>query len=120
SAGDSLRRWAVDVPSLGQHIERSFAPGTTGPVLVRDLLLSALGSGIVCGLGYADIVRAILREPWRELRFFLCSAYRTVPVCIDEHRLAPLDGRSGFAQADEPSAALTQLLLSTLPRPPAT
>ncbi len=109
--------WALRVPSIGEHLDTSLKADTGAKLLARDLVMSALGSGIVCGLGHVDAVHTILSKDNVDLRFFLCSPLATVPVATQSAghaALAPLDPEKTFSRVNDRSAALTQLLMVML------
>ncbi|MFI6227920.1 hypothetical protein ACIBCR_11465 [Micromonospora echinospora] len=118
--GDTARGqfpWLLRVPSIGEHLDTSLHAATGAKLLARDLVMSALGSGIVCGLGHVDAVHTILTKPNVDLRFFLCSPLATVPVARQfdgQAALTPLDPEKTFPRVNERSAALTQLLMVML------
>jgi len=90
--------------------------------------MSALGCGVAYGLGHEDALYKILREDWQSLRFFLCYPLGTVPTSTRSREyiadlfssrkgiadLLPLDRANMFLELRDRSAALVQLLLSTM------
>src|SRR5204862_5050051 len=72
----------IAVPSLDEHVARSLVPGEGGVLRTRDLIMSALGCGITYGLGFGQTMDLLLRQEWRELRFFVCSTLVEVPVAV--------------------------------------
>lgn len=106
------------VPSLNTHIAESLAAGQGGVLRVRDLVMSALGCGIAFGLGFRQPIERMLQQPWRDLRFFLCSPLASVPTQVegDPDHIEPLEKSESFPEIDDRSAALTQLLLCVLRR----
>jgi hypothetical protein len=106
----------VRVPSIDEHLDSALRPGSGALILLRDLIMSAVGCGLAYGLGQQSALFRMHREPWITLRFFLCSPLATVPIAVDDIRLKPLDPRDRFPRVDERAAALTQLLLAVLGR----
>lgn len=112
----------IEVTSIGQHIDQSTVPGSAERMLIRDLVMSALGCGIAFGLGHENVIASILRNDWQRIRLFLCSPLGTVPVGRSAgipggalmHRLEPLEPGTRFPNMSESSAALTQLMLAAL------
>jgi hypothetical protein len=106
----------IRVPSIDEHLDSALQPGSGGLILLRDLVMSAVGCGLAYGLGQQSALFRMHREPWITLRFFLCSPLATVPIAVDDIRLKPLDPRDRFPRVDDRAAALTQLLLAVLGR----
>jgi hypothetical protein len=108
----------IVVPDLDEHVAGSLVPGQSGVLRTRDLVMSALGCGIAYGLAFDQNLEEILRQPWRELRFFLCSplAETPVPVAASAERIRPRETEAFFPEVDARSAALSQLLLAMLRR----
>lgn len=110
----ALRPRRVRVPSIGEHLEQALRPGSAYRVLLRDLVMSAVGCGVAYGLGQEDALFRMLREEWQNIRFFLCSPLGTVPRATGDGRLSPLEPGARFPRIHGQSAALTQLLLAML------
>jgi hypothetical protein len=106
----------IRVPSIDEHLDSALQPGSGGLILLRDLVMSAVGCGLAYGLGQQNALFRMHSEPWITLRFFLCSPLATVPIAVDDIRLKPLDPRDSFPRVDDRAAALTQLLLAVLGR----
>ncbi|WP_433719691.1 hypothetical protein ACQP2Y_33140 [Actinoplanes sp. CA-051413] len=106
----------VRVPSIDEHLDSALQPGSGALILLRDLIMSAVGCGLAYGLGQQSALFRMHREPWITLRFFLCSPLATVPIAVDDIRLKPLNPRDRFPRVDDRAAALTQLLLAVLGR----
>ncbi|MEU7908941.1 hypothetical protein [Actinoplanes sp. NPDC049118] len=106
----------IRVPSIDEHLDSALRPGSDAQILLRDLIMSAVGCGLAYGLGQQSALYRMHREPWITLRFFLCSPLATVPIAVDDIRLKPLDPRGRFPRVDDRAAALTQLLLAVLGR----
>jgi len=107
----------LTVPTLDDHVAGSLVPGQSGVLRLRDLVMSALGCGIAYGLGFEQNIDMLLSQPWREPRFFLCSALGEVPVPgSSEELIKPMDSDASFPDFDTRSAALSQLLLCMLRR----
>lgn len=112
----------IEVSSIGEHVDRSTLKGSAERLLIRDLVMSALGCGLASGLGHQNAVHNLLRNEWQRIRLFLCSPLATVPVgraTADPSgallpRLEPLEPRDQFPAMRDGSAALTQLLLAAL------
>jgi hypothetical protein len=108
----------IIIPSLDEHVASSLVPGQAGVLRTRDLVMSALGCGITYGIGFGQKIEILLGQPWRELRFFLCSPLAQVPVKVAESDdlIEPMDSSETFPEFDGRSAALSQLLLCMLRR----
>ncbi|MFF5232356.1 hypothetical protein [Dactylosporangium sp. NPDC000521] len=111
----------IEVVSIGDHLDQSTVRGSSEVMLIRDVVMSALGCGVAYGLGHDAAIAAVLLNDWQRIRLFLCSPLGTVPVArkvvsgpAEIHRLEPLEPAERFPQMEEPSAALTQLLLASL------
>jgi len=116
-AGIACPGQTLAVPSIGEHLDRSLRPGAARRVLMRDLVMSAVGCGVAYGLGHEDALFKIIRDPALIVRFHLCSPLGTVPQAYDDGfaaRMRPLAEQARFPRVQERSAALTQLLLSVL------
>ncbi|MGH3912586.1 MAG: hypothetical protein ACRDTC_04145 [Pseudonocardiaceae bacterium] len=113
------------VPSLDEHLAACLQPDGGSRLQMRDLVMSAVGCGVMCGLGHGKRVVALLNQRWRDVRFFLCSPLGTVPSfeaataaasgpshAVPEVRMKPSD--SEYPKIDDPSAGLTQLQLRIL------
>lgn len=109
-----LENRSLVVPDVERHLADSLPPGSANRMQCRDLVLSALGCGVLYGLGYAGVVEDLLAQPWREVRFFLASPLGNVPVEAGDGYIKPRSGR--FARLTERSAALTQLQRRVLRR----
>jgi hypothetical protein len=105
--------WPIQVPSIATHLDQAVLPGAAGRLHLRDLVMSAVGCGVAYGLGYQAYLFRLLHKDWMNCTFYLCSPLTTVPVTIDGERLTPLGG-GRFPRAQERSAALTQLYLTSL------
>lgn len=108
----------IVVPDLDEHVAGSLVPGQSGVLRTRDLVMSALGCGIAYGLAFDLHLEMMLCQPWRELRFFLCSPLVETPELVaesDEH-IRPRETTAFFSEVDARSAALSQLLLAMLRR----
>ncbi|MFF5233231.1 caspase domain-containing protein [Dactylosporangium sp. NPDC000521] len=110
----------IDVDSIGEHLDRS--EDEPDALLIRDLVLSAVGCGIAFGLGHETTIMSLLRGG-RRVQLFPCSALGTVPAArsagsglAEMFRLEPLEPGARFPEAADRSAALTQLLLAALRR----
>jgi hypothetical protein len=118
----ALSNRRIRVASIGEHLDRSMRKGTGDELLVRDFVMSAIGSGIAFGLGHDATIQTILENARQRIRLFLCSPLATVPVGEAEiepsgamlPRLKPLEPNTRFPQIDDHSAALTQLFLAAL------
>jgi hypothetical protein len=110
----------VRVPSIDEHLEESLEVEGADVLRMRDLVMSALGCGVLYGLGFADELEGLLNAPEREVRFFLCSSLGAVPVMArpkaDDGGLRVSASEGHFASLHDRSAALTQLFLSILRR----
>ncbi|MFI5959855.1 hypothetical protein [Cryptosporangium sp. NPDC051539] len=116
----------LHVPSIGEHLRRALQPGPpdpagrTGvddPLLTRDLVMSAMGCGLVFALGYGEAMVGLMSMPWADLRIFLCSPLAATPqesAGRDRVTMDPLDDAADFADTADRSASLTQLLLRVL------
>jgi hypothetical protein len=103
----------IDVPGIAEHLRDYLRPGGTELLHLRDLVLSALGCGVLYGLGNAYPLERMLRQRWRLLQFFLCSPLGTVPLIgQDETRIEPSQG--AYPSLSTPSAALIQLNLAIM------
>ncbi|MGW3966550.1 hypothetical protein ACWED2_42510 [Amycolatopsis sp. NPDC005003] len=107
--------YRVPVPSIDEYMTASLTPGNAGLLQIRDLVMSALGAGVVSGMGLGDQIGALLANPRRDIRFLLCSPLGNTPLLEagTDRRIITRDHR-GFADVTERSAALTQLLLNML------
>jgi hypothetical protein len=120
----SMRQYTqhIEVPSIEDHIDRSTLRGSGETLMMRDLIMSAIGCGIAYGLGLHQAVSNILKNEWQRIRLFLCSPLATVPVTraagvpglSADFRFDPLEPDLPFPQIDDQSAAMTQLLLAVL------
>lgn len=110
----NLQGWHLSVPSLSEHLAAALVPGSGQRLLLRDLVMSALGCGLMYGLGHQDAMAGLLHDEWLAIKFFLCSPLGTVPLSVDGQLITPLAGGDRFPQAHERSAALTQLMLAVL------
>jgi hypothetical protein len=110
----NLQGWHLSVPSLSDHLTAALVPETGHRLLLRDLVMSALGCGLMFGLGHQDAIASLLHDNWLTLKFFLCSPLGTVPMSTSNQLITPLVGGDRFPQAHERSAALTQLMLAVL------
>ncbi|GAA1027121.1 hypothetical protein GCM10009557_07220 [Virgisporangium ochraceum] len=72
--GRSARPLDVTVPSLDEHLHHTALPGSTGRLLGRDLVMSAVACGLAYGAGLAEPLSAAHGEGYWDLRFSLCSA----------------------------------------------
>lgn len=108
----------IAVPTIDEHVAGSLVPGQSGVLRTRDLVMSALACGVAYGLGFEQSIEKLLHQPWRELRFFLCSplAETPVPVAASDELIQPRETEASFPEFDAPSAALSQLLLAMLRR----
>ncbi|GAA3398204.1 hypothetical protein [Cryptosporangium minutisporangium] len=116
----------LHVPSIGEHLRLALQPGTPDqagragvddPLLTRDLVMSAMGCGLVFALGYGEAMVGLMSMPWADLRIFLCSPLAATPqerAGRDRPAMDPLDDDVDFADTEERSASLTQLLLRVL------
>ncbi len=101
----------IDVPGIGEHLDRCRPAGSGRHLLTRDLVMSAVACGVAAGLGLADTVHQLLRQPWRRLQFFLCTPLAVLPAAAAEDRIVPAAADQTFPEIGERSAGLTQLLL---------
>ncbi len=108
----TLAPLTIAVPSIDDHLAASLVRHGAAHLQPRDLVMSALGCGVMFGLGQGQQVQQLLGQTWRQLRFFLCSPLATVPLADDGNRLSPT--ARNFPRVDAPSAALTQLQLRIL------
>jgi hypothetical protein len=115
-AGRSTQPVLIRVPSIDEHLGAASRPGSGALTLPRDLVMSAVGCGVAYALGLQSAVHRMHREPWINLRFFLCSPLTKVPIAVADERLQPLNHGERFPRVDERSAALTQLQLAVLER----
>lgn len=106
----------IRVPSVDAHLGDALQPGSGRQVLQRDLIMSAVGCGVAYALGLQSAIFRMHREPWINLRFFLCSPLTKVPIAVADERLQPLNRGERFPRVDERTAALTQLQLAVLER----
>jgi hypothetical protein len=119
-----LDECAVTVPSLDVHLASSMQPDGGSLLQMRDLVMSALGCGLMYGLGHRSRVVSLLGQRWRDVRFFLCSPLGTVPSYVpattsfaDGRAVRMMPSDSGrYPKAEEPSAGLTQLQLRIMRR----
>jgi hypothetical protein len=108
----------VEVPSLDAHLAASLRPDGGSQLHMRDLVMSAMGCGLMHGLGQRARVVLLFAQRWRDVRFFLCSPLGTVPsyqpgdVTV---RMPPSEDRK-YPKVDAPSAGLTQLQLRIMRR----
>jgi hypothetical protein len=122
----ALDERTIAVPSLDEHIVACLKRDGSRELRLRDLVMSALGCGIMFGLGHDRHVVALLRQRWREIQFFLCSPLGTVPQISGSQGVALAPGgqpwpppgpiqmvpsSAGFPRVGAASAALTQLQL---------
>jgi hypothetical protein len=115
-AGRGTQPVLIRVPSIDEHLGAASKPGSGDQILLRDLIMSAVGCGVAYALGLRSAVYRMHREPWINLRFFLCSPLTKVPIAVADERLQPLNHGERFPRVDERSAALTQLQLAVLER----
>ena len=114
----------VPVPSLDAHLAACLQPDGGSLLQMRDLLLSAVGCGVMYGLGQRDRVAALFDQRWRDVRFFLCSPLAMVPSyepastqqLDDQSVMPPCDHDREYPRVEEPSAGLTQLQLRIMRR----
>ncbi|MGD9525206.1 hypothetical protein [Pseudonocardia sp.] len=114
----ALDELEVSVPSLDAHVAACHQPDGGSLLQMRDLVMSALGCGLMQGLGQRARVVSLLAQRWRDVRFFLCSPLGTVPSYKSEAggvRMPPSGDRK-YPKVDEPSAGLTQLQLRIMRR----
>lgn len=113
-----LRASRIVLPSLDAHIAGALTPGQSAVLRTRDLVMSALGCGIAFALGFGQRAESMLRQEWRDVRFFLCSPLEHAPVRVAQtsELIEPRDASAVFPDVDERSAALSQLLLCVLRR----
>jgi hypothetical protein len=117
------------VPTIDEHLHLALRPGPPDaagrlgiddPFLTRDLVMSALGCGMVFALGYSATIKKLMTMPWIDLRLFLCSPLAAVPKAVinedDDAAMATVRDDESFADLGTRSAALTQLLLRVLRR----
>ncbi|MDG6109360.1 hypothetical protein Daura_09965 [Dactylosporangium aurantiacum] len=104
----------VTVPSIGDHLDLAMRADSFDRLLLRDLIMSAIGCGISYGMGQQAAMYGLLQDRRHSLRFFLCSPLGTVPHSTDRETLSPLAANQPFPKLEERSAALTQLLLAAL------
>ncbi|GAA3456966.1 hypothetical protein [Dactylosporangium matsuzakiense] len=112
----------IEVLSIGEHQDQSTEPGSSERMLIRDLIMSAIGCGVAYGLGHDTALFNLLQQETQRVRFFLCSPLGTVPVSRAEgqpgyaqtYRLEPMNSDDTFPYMGDQSAALTQLLLASL------
>jgi hypothetical protein len=115
AAGMNRPLWDIYVPGIGEHLDAFMLDRSARRILMRDLVMSAIGCGVACGLGNEMALVSILKGADQGVRFFLCSPLGTVPVAgRDADLLFPLESGAQFPQVDDRSAALTQLLLAML------
>lgn len=114
--------WTLPVESIDGYLQAlRDNPNTDHP---RSVIMSALGCGLVCALGFADSVDGLLDQHNRRVAFFVTSAMGAVPKAErrtdgNGYRVTPDDGQgrpSRFPSARESSAALTQLHAALLRR----
>ncbi|WP_433605202.1 hypothetical protein ACQP2P_26700 [Dactylosporangium sp. CA-139114] len=112
----------IDVLSIGEHQDQSTQPGAGERMLIRDLVMSAVGCGVAYGLGHDAALHHLFMLENQRIRFFLCSPLATVPVSRAEriagdaavYHLEPLEPDERFPRMGDRSAALIQLLLASL------
>ncbi|MEV8510755.1 hypothetical protein [Dactylosporangium sp. NPDC051484] len=112
----------IEVLSIGEHQDQSTEPGSAERMLIRDLIMSAVGCGVAYGLGHDAALYNLMQQETQRIRFFLCSPLGTVPVGRAEglpgyaqvYRLEPMNSDDTFPYMGDQSAALTQLLLASL------
>ncbi|SHN45831.1 hypothetical protein [Cryptosporangium aurantiacum] len=116
----------LHVPSVGEHLRRALQPGPADqagragaddPLLTRDLVMSAMGCGLVFALGYGEAMVGLMSMPWADVRVFLCSPLAATPQESpgrDRPTMDPFDDTVDFADTVDRSASLTQLLLRVL------
>ncbi|SNR87367.1 hypothetical protein [Actinoplanes regularis] len=107
---------SLRVPSLDEHLDSARRPGTGDQILLRDLVMSAVGCGLSFALGQGAALNSMHQEPWLVMRYFLCSPLTTVPVARNDEQLEPLDPDQSFPPIGERAAGLTHLLLAVLRR----
>jgi hypothetical protein len=112
--GMDARPFRIVLPSLGEHLSQANRRGSAYRLLIRDLVMSAVGCGIAYGLGLRSSLFAALRREHQHTRFFLCSPLATVPISENNKNLKPRDLKASFPTVDQRSAGLTQLLLAML------
>lgn len=116
----ALDEWSFRIPSLDEHLVSALQPGGAVRLQMRDLVMSAVGCGLMFGLGHERHVNQLFKQRWRTVQFFLCSPLGTVPKVAAPAYGAPppgvqmLPSSSAFPRVATPSAALTQLQLHVL------
>jgi hypothetical protein len=108
----------IVVPGLSAHVTEGLQPGNARRLQMRDLVMSTLGCGIMYALGLGGQVQLLLAHTRHsgEVLFFLCSSLTSVPRRRDDSDdlIECRGGRSVFPPLGDPSAGLSQLLLSFL------
>lgn len=120
--GDRIRTtYRIELPPLAEHLDLGLRPGNANALQQRDLVMSALGCGLLHALGLGDEAIRLLRRArdHGEVRFFVCSPLAAVPRERPDGEHRYIDVRQGqgyglFPGVDDPSAALTQLRLASL------
>ncbi len=116
AADDYVRQQrTVVVPTADEHLKACLLPGGADLLQMRDLVMSALGCGIMFGLGHGNDVRHLLGQRWQAQQFFLCSPLGTVPLGDDRvgNRMTPMAG-GRYPSVKGRSAGMQQLLLRIL------
>lgn len=115
--------WQLSIPTQVEDLQQQILD--TDIATCRGALISALGAGIACGLGFEATVEALLfHQPERRTSFAVVSTFGVVPV-IEEGKngeiliKGPHDSRSptrpmGMPAAREPSSGLQNLFMSIL------
>jgi hypothetical protein len=114
----ALRSFSLKVPSLAEHVLAGLRKGNARRLLMRDLVMSAVGCGAMHALGLGSPARALLpgRDDVGDVLFFLCSPLGAVPREQEgsEKKKIRLRARGRFPVLSQQSAALSQLRLATL------
>jgi hypothetical protein len=108
-----LRPFRMQVPSVDEHLRAYLESKGPNRLHMRDAVMSALGCGVMFGLGNAEHLEEMLSQGWRYLQFFLCSPLGTVPLTDgDDKRIEPSD--RPYPKVTTRSAALVQLNLGIM------
>jgi hypothetical protein len=81
--------------------------------------MSAVGCGLIHGLGYDEATTEMLDDGEQEVRVFICSPLGMLPAQEGTDLLAafrPAEQGKSWPRPAKPSAGMTQLLLAILRR----
>jgi hypothetical protein len=110
---------SLTVPSIDAHLVDSLQEDSAALMHPRDLVMSAVGCGLIHGLGYDEATTQMLDDGEQEVRVFICSPLGTLPAQEGSDLLAtfrPAEKGKSWPRHAKPSAGMTQLLLAVLRR----